>query len=133
MSKIITAFSEIANVDFKRAWGEPGVPGSDIDIVETSRLFAELCRNALEWEEAVRFVRVDDMFSELQTIYSGVASGLIEEVAKVPPFFTAKLAEEGLQGTHILSLSPQLPDGWLEEAQAAMASATEAYEEYLQA
>jgi len=132
MSAIVHAFAEIANVDFTRAWGEPGVPGSDIDIVETSRLFAELCRNALEWEEAVCFVHVDDMFSELQTIFKGVAGGLIEEVAKVPPFFTAKLAEEGLEGTHILSLSPELPDGWLEKAQAAMARATEAYQRYLQ-
>jgi hypothetical protein len=41
---VMHAFSELTNSEFARSWGEPGVPGSDIDIVSTCRLFGEFVR-----------------------------------------------------------------------------------------
>lgn len=126
--QIAHALSELMNVEFARAWGEPGVPGEDTQIVSTCRLFSGTCLSAVEWEEAVRFANVDEAFEEVRTLLVGVAGSLIDEAAKVPEFLAGLCVEnEPTPGVHRLSLTLELPDGWNEAVEVAFARAAEAF------
>lgn len=123
---IARAFGELTNVEFDRSWGEPGVTGSDIEIVSTCRLFAEMCESAIAWEESVRFIRVHDLFQEIRDLFIGIAGSMIDEAAKIPAFLAESLGESPTPGKYALTLTLSLPDGWNEAIDAALANATEA-------
>lgn len=113
------------NHAFARAWGEPGIPGDDMEIVSTCRLFAEMCSSALAWEEQVRFVTTDEAFRQVASLLPGVVGGMIDEAAKVPKFMADSFARQPVPGTYALSLELKLPDGWAEQIGEAMERAME--------
>jgi hypothetical protein len=123
---ITAAFAELINVEFGRAWGEPGVAGIDTDIVATCRLFSEMCQNALTWEECVRFISVDDVFSEVHSLFVGTAGSILEEAAKFPAFLSETFAGSPSAGQHSLHLTLVLPDGWSDAVDSALARAKHA-------
>ncbi|MNJ44026.1 hypothetical protein D3C77_390590 [compost metagenome] len=123
---VVAAFSNLVNYELAKTWGEPGVAGSDVDIVSVCRLFAETCSSALQWEESVRFSRVDEDFSEVRDMLIGVAGDLIEQTAKIPKFLTESLAPRPTSGTYEMSLTIALPDGWEKKAAAALERAKRA-------
>jgi hypothetical protein len=108
------AFSELMNVEFARAWGEPGIAGSDIAIVSTCRLFSEMCASVIAWEEEVRFAQVDEIFGEVRRLFVGIAGHLIDESAKVPEYLGTVFTGEIEPGEYRLSLTLNLPEGWNE-------------------
>jgi len=117
---ITHAFSELVNVEFARAWGDPGVPGSDVEIVAACRLFREMCQGALEWEERVRFIEVEDVYDEVRSLYVGVAGNILEEASKVPEFLGEKVGGEPVLGQHTLRLKLELPEGWNDAVSVAV-------------
>lgn len=125
--QITHALSELMNVEFARAWGEPGVPGNDISIVSTCRLFAGVCASAIDWEEKVRFAKVDEAFEEVRDLYVGIAGGLIDEAAKVPAYLNSVFSGEPEPGEYRLSLTLDVPEGWVEAVQAALKRANKAF------
>lgn len=116
---IVHAFDELVNVDFARAWGQPGVAGDEHDIVVTCRLYAEMCASALDWEEQVRFTRVDDRLEEVRSLYVGIGGYLIDEAAKIPAYMQGLFDGEIKSGTHRLNLTLSLPDGWADAVELA--------------
>lgn len=122
--RIAHAFMELTNVEFQRAWGEPGVAGSDIDIVTTCRLFAEMCGSALGWEESVRFVRPHEAFKTLQELHIGIVGNMIDEAAKIPAFLADMLSRK-VEGVQRLSLTLSLPDGWADQVETALEEAAD--------
>lgn len=122
---IAHAFSELSNVEFQRSWGENGVPGSDIAIVNACRLFAEMCESALRWEEDVRFLRADSAFDDVLALHVGIAGGMIDEAAKLPAFLSQTFGGEIQSGQYHLSLTLTLPDGWPEQVGAALDKAVQ--------
>lgn len=125
---ICVAFAELANNEFSRGWGEPGVAGNEAEIVATCRLFSEMCQSALAWEESVRFVTVDKVFSETQSLLIGVVGGMVDEAAKIPAFLSETLAGNPTSGKYFLDLTITLPDGWVDGVSQAMQRATRAIE-----
>jgi hypothetical protein len=125
VQQITGAFSELMNVEFQRAWGEPGIAGDDALIVTTCRLFAGMCASAIEWEEAVRFAQVPSVFEEVRTLYVGIAGSLIEEAAKVPSYMGTIFASDPQPGTYRLELTLTLPDDWPEAVSAALERAVD--------
>ncbi|RIJ66174.1 HNH endonuclease [Brevundimonas sp. LPMIX5] len=117
---IVNACNGLMNDEFARAWGASGVPGSDRDIVDSCRLYAGVCQSIISWEEDIRFTSVHHIFRNLQDHFTGVAGVLLEEALKVPEFLSDTLSQEGLTGTHTLSLTLSLPDGWGDEAERLM-------------
>lgn len=117
---LVRALNGLMNEEFARAWGDPGVPGDDRDIVDTCRLYAEVCQGIVSWEEEVRFASVHHIFRDLQDHFTGVAGTMLEEALKVPTFLSDTLSHESLTGTHTLSLTLSLPDGWAEEGERLM-------------
>lgn len=127
ISQITEALSAIVDEEFQRAWAPPGIPADDIAIVEACRLFAEVLSRALEWEEAVRFVRVDPIHEELRDLYIGNAGNMINEAAKVPEYLQSMFASgvpESGKYTHTVHIS--LPDGWSDKMTAAFQRAIDA-------
>ncbi len=117
---IVRAFAGLMNEEFAKAWGEPGVAGSDVEIVATCRLFAEACEAALKWEETVRFTSVHDLFQEVQDLLVGVVGHMIDEAAKVPMWLAETISDPAVSGTHTLSIVMSLPDGWNDRIDEAM-------------
>jgi hypothetical protein len=115
---ICDAFSSLINGEFSRAWGEPGVQGSEADIISTCRLYREMCESALLWEETVRFISVDEIFTEVQALFIGRAGGIIDEAAKLPTFLSQALAGTP-SGNHHLNLTISLPEGWVDAVEVA--------------
>ena len=117
---ICHAFTELANIEFAAAWGDPGVAGSDEAIIDTCRLYSEMCKSALEWEESVRFASTPSLFDDIQRLFIGVAGGIIDETSKLPLFISDLLENEHSSGTHHLQMVLDLPDGWSEAVNQAI-------------
>ena len=123
---IVAAFSNLTNFELARTWGEPGVAGIDTDIVSACRLYGEVCSNTLQWEESVRFTRVDDDFSEVRDLFIGVAGEIIEQTVKIPRLLTEVLKSKSASGTYKLELTIELPAEWEKRVAAAMKRAERA-------
>ncbi|MBS3021750.1 hypothetical protein DJFAAGMI_04526 [Comamonas sp. PE63] len=121
MRTIAQSFSELTNKEFAIAWGAPGVPGKDTAIVATARLYSEMCQSALKWEESIRFAFLDEVFEELQNLLIGTAGRMIDEAAKLPTFFAETLGTNPAEGVFKLSLVLDLPEGWNDKVDAALA------------
>jgi hypothetical protein len=119
IGQLATAFSTLANSEFTRAWGEPGVAGSDVEIVAVCRLVAEMCSSALAWEESVRFSRVSEPFSEVHRLLSGAAADFIEQAKKIPEFLSAVIEQSPAGGAYELQLVLGLPDNFAENINMA--------------
>ena len=117
---IVHAFEELTNTELKRSWGEPGVAGNDLDIVTTCRLYAEVCKSTLAWEESVRFVSMDDVFMEIRDLLVGIAGEIIEKAERIPTFISETIAERPTSGRYELVLTIGLPDGWTSAVSAAL-------------
>jgi hypothetical protein len=121
------SFTALANVEFARAWGEPGQPGDADAIVQTSKLWAELCAGALAWEETVRFTAVDPIFEPVRELFVGVVGAFIDEAKKLPDFLESTIADPHASGTHALNMVLTVPDGWVEEVSLALEDASASY------
>lgn len=119
---IVAAFSKLTNNELMKTWGEPGIAGSDVDIVRICRLYGELCANTLLWEESVCFTSVDEDFSAVRDLYIGVAGSVIEQTAKIPKFLTGMIASRPTSGTYELILIIELPEGWADKVATALKS-----------
>ncbi|VWC20530.1 putative lipoprotein [Burkholderia aenigmatica] len=117
--QLADAFSALMNTELARAWGEPGVAGSDVEIIGTCRLIAEMCSSALAWEESVRFSRVDEPFSEVHGLLSGAAADFFEQARKVPEFLSSVIEQNPIGGHYELNLVLGLPDDFAENIHAA--------------
>ena len=118
---IAGALTSLINDEFSRAWGEPGFPGSDVEIVATSRLFAEICQSALTWEETVRFVAPDDLFEELLSLFTGTAGRMVDQAKRLPEFLSNTVADDNAAGRYELNLVFSLSEGWENQMDAALA------------
>lgn len=130
LTQLTHAFSELLNKEFARAWGEPGTPGIDTLIVSTCRLYSGMCKSAIDWEETVRFSKVDEIFDDIKSTLVGVAGGFIEEAQKLPTHL-AKIVTDLTPGKYELALTIALPDGWNEKMESALAKAIRVFERRL--
>lgn len=120
IASISSGFAELVNNEFQRSWGELGIPGDDREIIETSRLYSELCKSALDWEESVRFVTLDPVFSEIKDLFIGTAGRMLDEAAKLPAFISEILEQAPASGQAKLTLVLDLPEGWADAVNQAL-------------
>lgn len=124
MERVTDSFTALSNEEFAKAWGAPGEPGDADSIIFTSRLFAEMCGTALEWEEGVRFALVDPIFEPVRILFVGIGGRFIDEAQKLPSFLSAVLSDPEASGTHALNMTLSLPDSWVDEVHGALELAT---------
>ncbi len=127
VERMTEALTALSNNEFARAWGEPGQPGDRDLIIETSKLWAELCASGLAWEEAVRFAKVDPIFEPVRELFVGVAGRMIEEAEKLPKFIEDVIGDPEARGTHKLDMVLTLPEDWAENVSRALRAATDDY------
>jgi hypothetical protein len=118
--KITSAFEELMNQEFHRAWGEPGVAGDDSQIISTCRSCAEMCSSALAWEEQVRFAKTHNAFDDVLYLLRGVMGGVIDQAARVPKFMAETFDGKPESGTYFLNLTLVLPEDWHDRVGGAM-------------
>ncbi len=120
LSSIVGALGVLVREEFQRAWGEPGLPGSDIEIVAVCGLFADACLSVLEWEESVRFVQLPPEFEGVRELLIGIGGAQLDEVAKIPAYLTELVSGEPMPGEHKLVLTFAFPPDWAERYSAAL-------------
>lgn len=115
------AFGRLVNQGFKRAWGEPGEPGSVIEIYHVCRLMRDACARCIDLEETIRFSMLDDNFSDLSDVFKGTLQGVLDKIFSIPAWIADIFTEEKPQGLYQLHLEFTLPEGWGERLLQAYA------------
>jgi hypothetical protein len=114
--KQFKALEIIVNREFAIAFGEPGVPGSEISILRTCNLFEEAFQTLLSWEEDIQFLRVDEIFKRLIGLLQGIGAHVMRTFMIIPEKLIS-LLEEDAKGQHAISVTLTLPAGWEEEVE----------------
>lgn len=115
--------ANILNGGIQAAWGLPGTPGSDADIVRVCGLLAEACEEVLRWEERVRFARVPGEFVPVQNVLAGAAGRQLDGIGRLQPHLSGLLEGTPATGTHRFSLEFDLPEDWSENYEKALDAA----------
>ena len=102
------------------AFGPPGEPGSDKDILAVCNLIVAAANNLLEWEEDIRFVHVAEKFRDILSSVKGVAGRQIDQLLRIPNEFSNILSLEKLEGTHQINLVLSVPDDFVDNFNAAL-------------
>lgn len=123
LSRQVSALSQLVNVGFKRAWGEPGVAGSDREIYAICLLIRDACERCFRIEEGVRFIETSEEFSGVIRLMTGLLAPQLEKMFSISPWISSIFDEDRPQGTYQRELAFSLPDDWSEQIHAAMASA----------
>lgn len=123
ISNLVRALSALASTELAMAWGAPGVPGDDERIVETVRLFSELCKSAIAIEESIRFSCLHSEFEDVHNLFMGVTVGLLEHVERIPNFLLETISSKPTSGEYELVLKMELPDGLAEAVSEAIEQA----------
>jgi hypothetical protein len=123
LSRQVSALRELVNVGLKRAWGEPGVPGSDREIYAVCLLVRDGCERCFRVEESVRFIETSEEFSSVVRLMTGLLSPQLEKMFSISPWISSIFDQDRPQGAHQRELVFTLPDDWSEQIHAAMLSA----------
>lgn len=119
-SQQVSAISQLVNVGLKRAWGEPGEPGSDREIYAVCQLIRDACERCFAIEEGIRFIETSEEFSGVTRLMTGVLSPQLEKMFGIAPWISAIFDAERPLGVHRRELVFELPDNWAENLQAAI-------------
>ncbi|MDC7676297.1 hypothetical protein [Asticcacaulis machinosus] len=112
----IEAIKLAGTVGLLEAWGPPGQPGQERDILQITQFIIDAAEHLLKTEEVVRFLKPPSHFEKVQELYIGIAGRQLEELFKIPDWIISKTSDENLApGDHILKLVFDMPDGWVEQ------------------
>jgi hypothetical protein len=120
---ILGPFDLLVSDELSKAWGPLGKSGSEADIIRVCGLLADACQRILQWEEDVRFARFPDQFEAVQRLLVGLLGRQIDEIARVPRYLADMFSGDPVPGEYYLSLVFSMPEGWVENLQAALRDA----------
>jgi hypothetical protein len=126
-SKIIQALAKLVDHELKKSWGEPGVPGNDLEILRISRLLVSAASNLLEWEEDIRFTIIPEEFSDALSAVQGIAGLQLDEIMRIPSSLSKIFEEDNPSGTHSISIVFKIPDDFQRKFKQAMDKGTARY------
>ncbi|MBD3772279.1 MAG: hypothetical protein IE921_01700 [Rhodobacteraceae bacterium] len=87
--------------ELQRAWGAPGEPGDEDEILDVILSIARTADQAVDWELQVKFVDVSETFSGLLEVMSGSIGMNLPKLAEA-----AEILNAGLQAWQA---DPQAP------------------------
>jgi hypothetical protein len=108
-SRTARALNILVTEEIPKSWGPDGLPGNELEILETSRLIVAACQRLLEWEEDFQFTSAPTEFAEAMALAHGIAGAQIEEVMRIPVELAKIFETENPSGTHKISLVFRLP------------------------
>ncbi|WP_411878399.1 HNH endonuclease [Polaromonas sp. YR568] len=120
----VHALGLLVNKAIIKAWGEPGQPGSELEILRACTLIAQATQRLLDWEERVRFSHLPEAFEAVQVELINVAGNQIDKIFEIPRWLSEILNDAKPSGTHSLTITFDLPTGWVERTTKAIASAS---------
>jgi hypothetical protein len=118
--KLVDAVTGLANGELQSSWGPAGHPGDAEDIVRVCSLLTECAKGIVEWEERVRFAVLPYAFDEVRGLLIGIAGRILTQLELIPAELAAIFACKKPSGTHHISLTIDLPDGWADEFTATL-------------
>jgi len=101
------------------AFGPPGQPGSDKDILAVCNLIVGTANNLLEWEEDIRFIHVAERFRNILPAVQGVAGRQLDQLLRIPDELSDILSLEEPESAHRINLVFTVPDDFLDNFNAA--------------
>lgn len=119
VSKFIESMNPLLE-ELNKAFGPPGQPGNDKDILTICRFIVTAARNLLEWEEDVRFVHVDQEYHDIFLSMQGVAAYQLDQLVRIPNELSKIIEMEKPDGLHKLNLVFAMPDGFLDNFNASL-------------
>jgi hypothetical protein len=119
ISKFIQSMMPLVKA-LNEAFGPPGQPGSDKDILATCNLIIATANNLLEWEEDVRFIHVADKYRDVLSTIQGVAGHQLDQLLRIPNELFKLLSLENPEGLHKVELVFTVPDGFVARFDAAL-------------
>ena len=119
IAALVPALARIITEEIPQAWGPPGVPGSETEILRVCDLFIEACQSILDWEERVRFSRLPSEFQEVQELLYGVGALQINAVKIVPDELAKPFNQENPSGVYTITVTFELPEGWADQVERA--------------
>lgn len=121
----IDAINGLINNEIAAAWGPPGQPGSEVEILRVCDLIAEACLRLLEWEESVRFASVPSDFREVRGNLIGIGGRQLDKISAIPVEMAKIFEEDRPTGVHRISIIIDLPDGWVDRTIKSMKTAVQ--------
>lgn len=118
--------SRIANAlhpllrSLNEAFGPPGHPGDEREILEICRLIVAAAQNLLEWEIEIRFSHVPNKYREVVDAMSGLAGRVLEDILKIVPALSDIASMENPAGYHNIIIALDVPDGYVKRIAAAL-------------
>jgi hypothetical protein len=116
----VEVLGKLANSGFERAWGPPGMPGSDHEIYAVCKLIRDACSRCIDIEESLRFTKLGPEFIDVLPAMVGVLEPVMETIFGIDTWIFAVFSEEKPQGQYELRLKFELAEGWAERVIAAM-------------
>lgn len=114
LSEAVDALQRLISTEISKAWGDPGIPGIDTEILRVCKLIVAVAENLLQWEEEIRFSHVPDEFSEMRGVLEGVAGQQIEEMMRIPNELAKVFQqEEHPEGVRTIELVFKVPDNFV--------------------
>jgi hypothetical protein len=126
LSILVHALSELLTKKMEEAWGAPGVSGNELKILKVCKLFIRASNGLIDWEESVRFSTLPDEFEKFKNDLQGIGAHLLREVHKAPIELARLLDDETTSGTHVISITIGLPEGWTDTVTKDLNEAVEA-------
>lgn len=102
----------VVNREFKIAFGEPGVQGSEAAIIAACNLFVEGCQRLLEWEENIQFSLVHKSFQDYSALFKGIGSHILKQFVAIPNQLLTALNENKKE----IIITIHLPDEFIVRA-----------------
>lgn len=125
VAKFVQTIQPLMNA-LNEAFGPPGQPGNDKDILAACNLIIATANNLLEWEEDIRFIHVAERFRDVLSTIRGAAGQQLDQLLRIPNELSNILSIENPKGVYNVNLIFSLPDGFVENFNAALMRAFKA-------
>jgi hypothetical protein len=102
------------------AFGPPGQPGNDKDILAVCNLIVAMAKNLLEWEEDIRFIHVAEKFRDILSTLQGVTGRQLDQLLRIPNELSDIVALEKPESAYQINLVLTMPDDFLDNFKAAL-------------
>lgn len=126
-AKVIASFKLLIEEELPLAWGEPGVPGNELEILDVCRLIVGAGEMIVDWEEQIEFTHVPEEFEEIKSVVAGAGGRQLEEMMRVPTEISHIFDVESPCGEYKIGLVFKLPEDFNERFSSALKRGEEVY------
>lgn len=98
LNGLVDSANILLNDSAKKAFGAPGEPGNEEEIIWVSQIFGQLLETTLKWSKRIRCAHVEEPFDKLMSELALFADQIITQLNTFPVDCLKKI-EEALAST----------------------------------